>query len=185
MKKSFNVLSLLLITVALLLSGCGQGSTPYDSNASVPKGDPQFPPLGHYWVIDKAGVLSQETVEFGDRYFEELKQDWIAEVVLLVMEGVKHPEDYATRYGRWLRLGRKGPSTEGGNNGVVWLIRPDAREKITISVGRGLPKFTSSDYGRIMEDSVNYLNFGNYDSGVRKVVEGTDRVLRKIYGKPR
>lgn len=172
----------ILLTI-LIVTFCHK-ETSYDENTEVPKGDPAFTPLANSWIIDNVGVLSKETKDFGYSIFNKLKEDGIAEVVLLVQNGVKHPEDYATHYGRWLKLGRKGLSTEGGNNGLVWLIQPDADEKITISVGRGLPKFTSSDYGKIMEEAKDYFNFHNYDKGVRKIVEGTGGILREIYPAP-
>jgi uncharacterized membrane protein YgcG len=116
----------------------------------------------------------------GDAVCERLRTDGVAEVVVVVMTGVKQPEEWATHYGRWLGLGRKGLSGEGGNNGLVWLVRPDAREKLTVSVGRGLPRFTSVDYGRIMDESIEYMNFNNYDKGVSRLVTRTDEVLRRV-----
>jgi uncharacterized membrane protein YgcG len=180
MRKSFfRFLWLILLVVSI---GCGPSKESYDTNTEVPKGDPDFPFLGAYWVIDKAGVLEKKTIIRGDLICQSLKEDGVAEVVVLVINGVKHPEDYATHYGRWLKLGRKGLSTEGGNNGLVWLIRPDADLKMTISVGRGLPRFTSSDYGKIMDgDAKDYLDFGNFDKGVLKIIEETNQKLREIY----
>jgi hypothetical protein len=102
---------------------------------------------------------------------------------VVVINGVKHPQDWTTHYGRWLKLGKKGRSTQGGNNGIVWLIRPDATEKLFISVGRGLPKFTSTDYRRIMGKAINYINFGNLDQGIKSLVQETDRELRSKYSK--
>ena len=71
-------------------------------------------------------------------------------------------------------------STEGGNNGVVWLIRPDAADRMTISVGRGLPEFTTVDYGKIMDDAKEYVNFGNYDRGASIILHETDEALRRV-----
>jgi uncharacterized membrane protein YgcG len=171
-----------LLFALLALAACEGGSDRYDQNISVPKGDPAFPPLTTSWVIDGAGVLTESVIEAGDAVCEKLKADGVAEVVVVVMAGVKQPEDWATHYGRWLGLGKKGLSTEGGNKGLVWLIRPDAREKLTVSVGRGLPGFTTVDYSPIMDSTVEYLNFNNYDKGVMVLVTQTDRVLRRIRG---
>jgi uncharacterized membrane protein YgcG len=169
-----------LLCLVLLLAACESGGDRYDRNVAVPKGDPAFPPLATKWVIDKAGVLSEPVIEAADALCEKLKTDGIAEVVIVVITGVKQPEAWATHYGRWLGLGAKGLSTEGGNNGVVWLVRPDASERLTISVGRGLPGFTTVDYGPIMDSAVEYLNFNNYDKGVMTLITQTDRVLRHI-----
>ena len=80
-------------------------------------------------------------------------------------------------------MGRKGLSTEGGNNGVVWLVRPDADEKMTYSIGRGLPGFTTNERVDIMNKAKEYFDFQNCDQGVIVLVQETDRVLRAIYGK--
>lgn len=172
-----------VIGILCLLAGCQRQTAAYDPNTAVPKGDPGFPALTTSWVIDEAGVLSSATISHGDDICQRLQDEGIAEVVVVVIRGVKHPDEWATRYGRWLRLGGKGLSTEGGNNGVVWLIRPDADLRMTVSVGRGLPEFTASDYGQIMDTAKDYLNFGNFDAGVLRIVEGTDKRLRAIYGK--
>jgi hypothetical protein len=171
--------SLLLFT--LLAAGCGGGGEP-DSATAVPTGDPPFTPLAASWVIDNAGVLGKTAVGEASAVCRRLQDDGVAEVVVLVQPGVKHPADYATHYGRWLKLGRKGLSTEGGNNGVVWLIRPEAQEKMTYSVGEGLPRLTSGHLVDIMNRANEYFNFANYDEGVRVLVRETDRTLRDLYG---
>ncbi|RJR27956.1 MAG: TPM domain-containing protein [Candidatus Latescibacterota bacterium] len=172
----------LLLCFAACLAACTGGGDRYDRNDSAPKGDPDFPPLETSWVIDRAAVLSDSTIASGDATLERLKAEGIAEVVVVLIPGVAHPEEWATHYGRRLGLGRKGFAAEGGNRGLVWLVRPDARDKLTVSVGRGLPRFSSADYGPIVDEAVEYFNFGNFDKGVSVLVAGTDEVLRKIYG---
>ena len=58
----------------------------------------------------------------------------------------------------------------------------DAREKLTVSVGRGLPGFTTVDYSPIIDSALEYFNFNNFDKGVTTLVTRTDQVLRKISG---
>ncbi len=180
--KSAFIISLVLVLMIGLSCG-GKNDSRYDQNMSVPEGDPAFPALQNSWVIDKANILSQEIISEGDAVCQKLKEDGIAEVVVILIDSVNHPVEWATHYGRWLGLGQKGMSTEGGNNGLVWLIRPDAKEKITVSVGRGLPRFATTDYGAIIDSTIEYFNFGNFDRGVMELVKETDKVLREIYGK--
>lgn len=175
---------LFLFTLLLLAIGCGNQSEPYDKNTEVAKGEPVFTALNQYWVIDNAGVLNRETISYCDSILESLKKKGIAETVIIIQNGVKNPSDWVTKYGRWLKLGKKGIAAEGGNRGLVWLIRPDADERLTPSVGRGLPKFTSQDYGEIMNKSIDYINFNNFDKGVKVLTEETAKKLQAIYGKP-
>lgn len=180
----FRILAILLL---LLFGGsCNQQGNPWkgiDENKEVPGGDPAFTPLAKSWVIDNAHVLSQETIQAGDAICENLKQDGIAEMVVIVQKGVKHPEDYATHYGRWLGLGKATAAVEGGQNGLVWLIRPDAELKVTPSRGRGLPKFTASDATEVIDKARDFLNFNNFDKGVIVIIRETDKKLREIYHK--
>jgi hypothetical protein len=60
------------------------------------------------------------------------------------------------------------------------MVRPDAKEKLTVSVGRGLPRFTTVDYSPIMNSALEYFNFNNYDTGVMTLLSQTDQVLRQI-----
>lgn len=177
--KKFTV-SLLFFVVLLSGIGCKKGSNVSDDNMSVPKGDPPFTPLTTSWVIDNAGVINKDTAAKLSNICQKLKDSGIAEIVVLIQNGVKHPSDYATHYGRWIKLGAKGLSTEGGNNGLVWLIRPDADEKMTYSVGRGLPLLTSGRMVDIMNKAKEYFNFNNYDKGIFVIVEETENQLLEI-----
>jgi len=175
---------LLVPVLVLLLAGCDRSDSPYagyDKNTAVPEGDPPFTALTTSWVIDNAQVLARATVAECDAICQRLKDDGIAEVVVLVQNGVRHPEDYATHYGRWLKLGKAAAATEGGQNGVVWLVRPDAELRMTVSVGRGLPRFTSADSGAVMDGAADFINFNNFDAGVLALVKGTDKRLRELY----
>jgi hypothetical protein len=176
--KSLRIWAVLLL---LFCGACGRQDNPWkgvDANKAVPAGDPPFTPLTTSWVIDNAHILGPGTIQTGDAICERLKQDGIAEVVVIVQNGVKHPEDYATHYGRWLGLGKATAATEGGQNGLVWLIRPDADLKMTYSRGRGLPRFTSVDAGAIMDKARDFLDFSNYDKGVELIIQETDNKLR-------
>ena len=174
---------LVAVALALLAAGCAKDDPLDASNVSVPSGDPPFTPLTTSWVIDNAGVLSEPAVREASAACQRLQDAGVAEVVVLIQNGVKHPADYATHYGRWLWLGKKGLSTEGGNNGLVWLIRPDADEKMTYSIGRGLPLLTAGHMVDIMNRAKEYFAFNNYDEGVRILVRETESTLVALYGR--
>lgn len=172
---------LVLLLAFVLLTGCGQSTGKYDTNTDVPKDNPAFPPLTTSWVIDQTGLLSSDIIVSGDAVLNRLKEDGIAEVVVVVISGVTDPVTWATHYGRWLGLGKTGLSTNGGNNGLVWLIRPDVNgDRITVSPGRGLPDFTTEDSGAIMDQAKDYIDFNNFNRGVQIIVTETDRRLREL-----
>lgn len=160
-----------------------RGERPYDENVEVPSGDPAFPALGHHWVVDPEGLVGLHAVEAADQTLEALRADGFAETVIVVQRGVKHPQEWSTHYGRWLMLGeRDGPRK---NNGLVFLIVPDARPeagRVWYSVGRGLPRLTSSDLGPLIEEAASYANAGDLDGAVVSIARNIDDILRKIYG---
>jgi hypothetical protein len=183
--KYRNVTRLLLIMSVLnmlIIAGCGRDDK-VDENAAVPSGDPPFTKITDSWVIDNVGVMDKAEIVRCSAICQKMQDAGVAEMVLLIQNGVKHPADYATHYGRWLGLGKKGLSGEGGNNGIVWLIRPDAEEKMTYSIGRGLPNLTSSHMVDIMNKAKEYFNFNNYDHGVGIIVEETSKTVFELYGK--
>lgn len=165
---------LLLFIVLLMAVSCGG---PPDSQSAVPAGDPSFPSFAGVWVIDKTGIVSKDIITQSHEVLEALRKDGIAETVILVINGVHHPEQYATRYGRFLKLG----STET-NNGLVWLVRPDAGkdEHIVYSVARGLPAFTSGKVTEASLDASELANQGDYADAVGALAQGTNRVLREL-----
>ena len=73
-------------------------------------------------------------------------------------------------------------AAEGGQNGLVWLVRPDAEKRITVSVGRGLPRLAAEDCVEIAEAAKRLILTGDYDGGVKALVSGTDKRLRAEYG---
>ncbi|MGE5584791.1 MAG: TPM domain-containing protein [Bacillota bacterium] len=165
-------------------SGGPRGERPYDENVEVPPGDPAFPALGRFWVVDPDGLVGPRALEAADETLEALRADGLAETVIVVQRGVKRPADWSTHYGRWLMLGeREGPRM---NNGLVFLIIPDARPeagRVWYSVGRGLPRLTSSDLGPLIEEAASYANAGDLDGAVVSIARNIDDILRKVYGR--
>jgi hypothetical protein len=157
----------------------------YDQVTDKPsQEDPDFPSItSDYdpWVIDKAGVLKQSTIDKGDEIIGRIYDAGLAEVVVLIINGVKsNPVIYATRFGRNLGLGKAGMASEGAQNGLVWLITPDRDLKVHISIGRGLPWFTSVDYDPIIKEGAECCNFGNYDDAVIYLLRETQNKLQEL-----
>ncbi len=176
-----------LAAIALAAAGCGareQGTgAAYDENVEVPAGDPAFPRLGRYWVVDPDGLVGAAAAEAADDTLEALRAQGIAETVIVVQRGVRHPVEWSTHYGRWLRLGdREGPRR---NNGLVFLVIPDASPesgRVWYSIGRGLPRLTSSDMGPLLEEAAAYANADDLDGAVVSIARNIDDILRRIYG---
>lgn len=179
-----RTVTMLALVMVLTLSGCTT-QTRYDTNVEVPKGDAPFPTLTTSWVIDSAGIINDKVDAKIDQLFQQLKEDRIAEVVIVTMNGVHSPDVWATHFGRKILLGSRGMSGQGGNNGIVWLIRPDgpADAMMTISVGRGLPKFSSSEMMKIMTNAAPAISMKNFDQGALELATGTDAALRRLYKK--
>ena len=157
---------------------------PYDENVEVPSGDPDFPPLGNHWVVDPDNLVGEPAVRMADETLNDLKSQRIAEIAIVVQKGVKHPVEWSTHYGRWIRLGEAEGSHR--NNGIVFLIIPDAdREsgRVWYSIGRGLPKLTSSDMGPLLEEAASYANADDLDGAVISIARNIHDILRKIYGR--
>ncbi len=156
---------------------------PYDENIQIPSGDPDFPRLGAYWVVDPDSLISATAIRMASETLENLKTQRIAEIVVVVRKGIKHPAQWCTHYGRWLRLGEIKGSHQ--NNGIVFLIIPDAYSehgKVWYSIGRGLPRLTSSDIGPIVEEAASYANAGDLDGAVISIARNIHDILQRIYG---
>lgn len=177
-KKKFALIINFFVVASIL--GCVE-QAPIDPNAEVPPGDPAFPLLFEYGIHDPNNILSEETKGRANKILERLNDEGTAQVAVLIQYNVYHPEDYATHFGRYIGLGQMGK-----DNGLVYLIRPDVNPqdgRITVSIGRGLPKFTAVDaYKIIKEVALDQINQGDYNTGVLDLVKSTDERLREIYG---
>jgi uncharacterized membrane protein YgcG len=177
MEKKLALAIIFLIGFSIL--GCLQ-QAPIDPNAEVPPGDPAFPSQKEYGIHDPYHTLSDRTITSANEILKRLSDDGTAQVAVLIQYNVHHPEDYSTHYGRYIELGQIGK-----DNGLVYLIRPDVDPqdgRITVSIGRGLPRFTAIDAHQIIKEAaMDYINLGDYDNGILELVENTDKRLREIY----
>ena len=84
------------LTLAIVLTGCSlPGLTTLASTPTVewqegmPRpGQPAFPALGQYWIIDFGCNFDLEKVKIADGLFEKLRLDGIAEVAVLCQTGI-------------------------------------------------------------------------------------------------
>jgi uncharacterized membrane protein YgcG len=179
--------TMILVSILLLLvsSGCekkdGEARSEYgDRHYEVPKGDPDFPALNpECWIVDLAGVMNDSVKkELHENLVSDMYHKKLCQVVVLLMNNVHNPEKYANAYGRWAGLGEEGRSTQGGQNGLVFLIRPDADEgRISWAIGSGLPHFTANDAYDVAISAREAVYQNNYNLGVRILLEETRRVL--------
>jgi len=104
------------------------------------EGQPPFPSLGRYWVIDNGCNFNEETMKIADATFEKLRTDGIAEVAVICQTGVvnkgatNNEKIWLRDWARQAKMGEKDV-----NRSVVWLIRPDAKpeeQSVTLEVSR-------------------------------------------------
>ena len=152
---------------------------PPSADAAVPAGDPSFPTFTGSWIIDTTNnTLSTDVVTQTNTVLQKLRDDGIAEIVIVVVTDVKQPELWATHFGRNIKLG-----DSETNNGIVYLMRPDApkNERIIYSIGRGLPEFTSGRVTDAVQQASDAANAGDYNAAALSLVQGTDVMLRQIH----
>lgn len=159
----------------LLLSSSLVGAQ--DSPDSVPPGDPAFPSFTGNWVVDQTGSVSLEFIAEANRIFGQLQTEGVAEIFVLIINEVNHPEQYATRLGRHLKLGH-----EDLDNGLVYLIRPNApaNQRIIYSVGRGLTGFTSQKVTEATSRASTLANEGRFSLALQALAGDTYSILRQL-----
>jgi hypothetical protein len=179
------VLALLVLAVA----GCGPMATSsqlYDSSVKPDEGQPAFPALGTYWVVDPHNScrFSSVTVQRGHTVFEQLRAEKIAEVAVVCQTGIKDNGPFndgkiwARDWGRWAKLGGVKE-----RRAVVWLIQPDVDPKdhrVTIEVSDWLYQLTAVDYGPALDEAGNYANWDDFDGALESIARNTDRILRTV-----
>jgi hypothetical protein len=181
------ILLLLLLTVSCAsatprpIYPVDNPSTPYDESYAPDEGQPKFPELGEYWVIDVDGAcgFSSEALQFADQVFEQLRKEGISEVVVICQADITgDPRFWATDWGNWMRLGH-----EETKRGLVWLIQPDIppeRDRITVENSFALYQNTVMDYFPVLEEAANYANYNDFDGALESIARGTNEVLRSV-----
>ncbi len=183
----------LLCLALIFLIGCGTGaSTPtlsagsYDTSVVPDSGQPAFPKLGQYWVVDSQDAchLNQDSVVLVDQTLEKLRTDHIAEVAIVCQTGVKNQgplndeKIWTMKWGNWARLGD--PKDQ---RGVVVLIRPDVKpeeNRITIENSVWLYQNTVLTYHPVIEEAARYANAGDYNGCIESLARNLDETLRQV-----
>ena len=181
---------LYMLILFVFLIGCARQSisTPqktgvvYDDNVKPEKGQPPFPKLGEYWVIDNGCNFSQEVVQDADKVFEQLRVDHIAEVAVICQSGIKGSQQdllwWVMGWGNWAKLG-----DQRDKRGLVWVIRPDVRpedHRVATQNSDWIYQNTAIDYFPVLEEAAQYANANDFDGALDAIVRGTNEVLRRV-----
>jgi len=183
MKQAFR-LAMFIALFALVLVGCGgtQDFQQPDSIARVPFGEPDFPNLGEYWIIDDAGVISEEIEQEVDEILEQTRIEGYAEQAIIVMEGVNNGQGYVIQMLRHLKLGNKEePRTD---NGLAWLVIIDQKADFRVwgAPGNGLPEVTAgAEYGPVIDQTNVFANVGDWDNTVLTIAKASRTMLQETY----
>lgn len=181
---------LFLAVMIFVVGACQKGTATVDPNAPYnelikpDQGQPAFPKLGQYWVVDPTNAcrFGKDTIVMADQVLEKLRQEDIAEVAVVCQKGVKSSgplndeKIWAMKWGRWAKLGDK-----QDRRAIVWLIRPDVKpqdNRVTIEVSLWLTWYTAIDYGPGLEEAAEYVNANNFDGALESIVRTTNETLR-------
>ncbi len=182
-----------LYLALIFLIGCGasayapsRSTGSYDTTVVPDAGQPVFPELGQYWVVDSdnACQLQQDSVVLVDQTLEKLRTDHIAEVAIVCQTGVKNQgpmndeKIWAMKWGNWARLG-----DSKDQRGVVALIRPDVKpveNRITIENSVWLYQNTVLTYHPVIEEAARYANVGDYSGCIESLARNLDETLRQV-----
>lgn len=177
----------------VLLAGCPSGisstsvsSGSYDASVVPDAGQPAFPKLGQYWVVDSQDAchFDQESVMLVDQTLEKLRTDHIAETAIVCQTGVKNrgplndDKIWTMKWGNWARIGD--PKDQ---RGVVVLIRPDVKpeeNRITIENSIWLYQNTVLTYHPVIQEAAAYANAGDYSGCIESLARNLDETLRKV-----
>lgn len=159
-------------------------TTTNDESVTPDSGQPPFPAIGTYWVIDKGCNFSLDYIQDADRVFEQLRLDKIAEVAVICQTGVKNQGPYndekiwTMEWGNWSKLG-----DAQMKRGVVVLIRPDVRpeeNRITIENSIWIYQNTVMDYYPVIQEAANYANYGDFNGCLESLARNLDATLRRV-----
>ena len=185
--------ALILLGLLLALAGCSAlgirtpAPTPTEAwQIGQPReGQPEFPALGQYWVIDRGCGFDPAKVQVADAMFEQLRRDGIAEVAIVCQAGVvdKGPTNdeliWLRDWARWAKMG-----DVEDDRSVVWLIRPDvpvSETRVTVEASRWLYWYTAIAYADTLKEASDYANVGDFNGALVSLARNIDEELRLLW----
>jgi len=148
-------------------------------------GQPAFPVLGQYWIVDHGCNFDLEKVKIADAMFEKLRLDGIAEVAVICQTGIvdkggtNDDKIWLRDWARWAKMG-----SAQDDRSVVWLIRPDARpdeQRVSIEISRWLYWYTAIEYADSLGEAANYANVGDFNGALVSIARNVDEELRQLW----
>ena len=193
MKSERTCINVIFCCLVIALMGCSvpASTTPIPTptvewQAGMPRpGQPAFPALGQYWIIDNGCSFDLEKVKIADAMFEKLRTDGIAEVAIVCQTGIvdkggtNDDKIWLRDWARWAKMGSVQDSRS-----VVWLIRPDAKpteQRVAVEISRWLFWYTAMDYADGLTEAANYTNAGDFNGALVSIARNTDEKLRQLW----
>jgi hypothetical protein len=148
-------------------------------------GQPAFPALGQYWIVDNGCSFSLDKVKIADAMFEKLRMDGIAEVAIICQKGIvdkggtNDDKIWLRDWARWAKMGSAQDSRS-----VVWLIRPDAKpeeQRVSVEISRWLYWYTAMDYADSLNETAKYANAGDFNGALVSIARNTNEKLRQLW----
>lgn len=183
--------TLLWILIVFSLPACGvltsSGIAPTSTSIPVEsnEGQPEFPPLGQYWVVDRGCNFDVDKIRIADEVFEKLRMDGIAEVALICQTGIldkgatNDQKIWLRDWGRWAKMG-----DVEDDRSLIWLIQPDVPPeagRVTLEVSRWLTWYTAVDYYETLQEAANYANVDDFNGALISIARKVDAQLRRLW----
>jgi hypothetical protein len=192
MKNWRLVLSLAFVFILLAQTACSvpiavapTATAHIYVEGSPREGQPPFPALGRFWVVDKGCNFAQDKIQIADEAFEKLRTDGIAEVAVICQVGIldkgatNDDKIWLRDWARWAKMG-----AVDINRSVVWLIRPDAKaqeQMVTLEVSRWLTWYTAIEYSDALKEAANYANWKDFNGALISITRNVDGKLRELW----
>jgi hypothetical protein len=136
-----------------------------------------------HWTVNWQEYVSEETVTDVDAVLDRLKDDSIAQTMIVIMpeQQVGNRVNCAVHFLRYMKLGE--PAGERKDNGFVFLVVVEpTRIDVHYGVGLGLPALTAPELtalNRATEEA--FQSTSSMDQALMILVQGFDTVARNKY----